>query len=317
MRAVLIASLLVLVTALGAAAEPVLKPQVTIEREFVRLGDLFTDLPRGANAAAEVTKAPAPGQKSTIDASALMGISNQHRLGWRPSGRFDKVVVERAGQIIGPQQIHEVVLRALGEHGLPAGSDVALDNDRLQVVVPVDKPAVVRAENPVFDPSKPRFEITLVTSADDREGGEKTTRLQGKVFRTVDVPVLVRPFGVGEVIRGRDIQMVRLRADQVGATHVNDPDKLVDKSARRVLPAGQPVKVGDISMPILVAKNSMVNVRIASNRLNITMQGKAMDEGAEGDTVRVVNTRSNKIVQGTVSSRGEVVVLTSYSLASN
>jgi flagella basal body P-ring formation protein FlgA len=111
--------------------------------------------------------------------------------------------------------------------------------------------------------------------------------------------------------------MVRLRVDQIAATHVNDPDKLVDKAAKRVLPAGQPIKVSDISMPLLVAKNSMVNVRIASNRLNITMQGKSMDDGAEGDTVRVVNTRSNKIVQGTVNGRGEVVVITSYSLASN
>ncbi|MBI3515351.1 MAG: flagellar basal body P-ring formation protein FlgA, partial [Proteobacteria bacterium] len=109
----------------------------------------------------------------------------------------------------------------------------------------------------------------------------------------------------------------RLRADQVGATHINDPDKLVDKSARRVLPAGAPVRVSDVSAPILVPKNSMVNVKIASSRLSIVMQGKALEDGAEGEHVRVLNTRSNKIVQGTVNGRGEVVVITSYSLVSN
>jgi flagella basal body P-ring formation protein FlgA len=317
MRALLIASLLVLATVAGAAADPVLKPQVTVEREIVRLGDLFSDLPRTANADIEVARAPAPGQKVTLDASTLMNIASTHRIGWRPSGRFDKAVVERAGQIISPAVVHAAVLRALSEHGLPAGADIALDNDRFQLVVPADRPATVRAENPIYDPSKPRFEISLVTSADARDGGERVTKLQGKVFRTVDVPVLIRPIGVGEVIRGRDIEMVRLRTDQVGATHVNDPDKLVDKSAKRVLPAGQPIKVSDITMPLLVTKNSMVNVKIASSRLAIVMQGKCMDDGAEGDTVRVVNTRSSKIVQGTVNGRGEVVVLTSYSLASN
>lgn len=321
MRAALIASLLVLAAhamAPGAAlADPILKPQVAVERDVVRLGDLFDDLPRNANADAEVARAPAAGLKLTLDASQLMNIATQHRIGWRPSGRFDKAVVERAGQIIGPGAIVEAVRKALAQHGMPAGADVALDNERFQLIAPTDRPAFVRAENPIYDPSKPRFEITLVTPGDRGDGSERTTKVQGKVYRVVDVPVLVRPIGVGEVIRARDIEMVRLKSEQVGATHVNDPDKLVDKSAKRVLPAGQPIKVGDITMPLLVAKNSMVNVRIASSRLNITMQGKSMDDGAEGDTVRVVNTRSNKIVHGTVNGRGEVVVMTSYSMASN
>jgi flagella basal body P-ring formation protein FlgA len=131
------------------------------------------------------------------------------------------------------------------------------------------------------------------------------------------MPVPVRPIGAGEIIRARDIEMVRLRSDQVGPTNVNDPDKLLDKSARRVLPAGQPVRVSDIAAPILVNRNALVNVTIASKRLSIVMQGKALDEGAEGDTVRVVNTRSNKVVQGTVSGHNEVTVMTAYSVVSN
>ncbi|MBV8168297.1 MAG: flagellar basal body P-ring formation protein FlgA [Alphaproteobacteria bacterium] len=316
MRAFLIATVLVLAAATAALADPVLRPQVTVEHDVVQLGDLFGDLPRTANPAVEVARAPAPGHKVTLDAAALMNIATANRIGWRPNGRFDKAVIERAGQVIAQATIHDAILRALAEHGVPAGAEVSIDNAQ-PVVVPADKPAAVRAENPVYDPAKPRFEITLVTPADDRDGGERSTKITGKVFRMVDMPVLVRPIGVGEVIRARDIEMVRLRVDQIAATHVNDPDKLVDKAAKRVLAAGQPVKVSDVAMPLLITKNSMVNVRIASNRLNITMQGKSMDDGAEGDTVRVVNTRSNKIVQGTVNGRGEVVVITSYSLASN
>ena len=320
MRALLIASLLALGTlatvATAAFAEPVLKPQVTIDRDQVRLGDLFAELPKGSDAAAEVARAPAPGQRITLDASTLMGIANGHRIGWRPAGRFDKAVVERAGQIIGTATIREAVLTALTAHGLPPSTDVVLDNERLTITVASDRPAAVRVEAVSFDPSKPRFEVTMVAPADARDGAERV-RVQGKVMRMVDVPVLVRPIAAGEVVRSRDIEMARLRADQVGATHINDPDKLVDKSARKVLPAGAPVRVSDVSNPILVPKNSMVNVRIASSRLTIVMQGKALEDGAEGEHVRVLNTRSNKIVQGTVSNRGEVVVVTSYSMVSN
>jgi flagella basal body P-ring formation protein FlgA len=316
MRAWLLGSLLLAATAAGALADPVLRPQVVVERDMVRLGDLFADLPSQCDPKLDVARAPAPGQRVTLDASTLLTIATSQRLAWKPSGRFDKVVVERAGQTIGSAAIHEAVLQALADHGLPPNADIALDNERLQITVPAERPASVRAESVTYDPNRPRFEVTLVAPADDREGAERV-RVQGKVYRMVDVPVPVRPIGPLEVIRGRDIQMVRMRADQVGPTHINDPDKLVDKSARRVLPAGQPVRVSDISNPILVPKNSMVNVRIASARLTIVMQGKALEDGAEGDQVRVVNTRSNKIVQGMVNSRGEVVVTTSYSMVSN
>jgi flagella basal body P-ring formation protein FlgA len=320
MRVLLIAGMVLLTQpwalATAARAEPVLKPQVVVERDMVRLGDLFADLPANVDPATDVARAPTPGQRVTLDATTLMNIANTQRIGWKPNGRFDRVVLERAGQVIGPAPIHEAVMRALSEHGLPANADVALDNERLQITVPTDRPASVRAESVLYDPTKPRFELTLVAPDDDRDGAERV-RVQGKVFRMVDMPVPVRPIGPLEVIRARDIQMVRLRADQVGPTHINDPDKLVDKSARRVLPAGAPIRVSDISAPILVAKNNIVNVKVASSRLSIVMQGKALEDGAEGEQVRVVNPRSNKIVQGVVTARGEVVVTTSYSVVSN
>ncbi len=314
MRAWVIGSVLLLATAAGALADPILKQQVVVERDMVRLGELFADLPKGVDAKIDVVRAPAPGQRITLDASALLSIATTQHLTWKPTGRFDKVVVERAGQIIGSKAIHEAVMQALVDHGLPPSSDVALDNERLQFTVAADRSAGLRAESVIYDPTKPRFELTLV-AGDDRDG--ERVRVQGKVYRMVDMPVPVRPIAPLEVIRGRDIEMVRLRVDQVGPTHINDPDKLVDKSARRVLPAGQPVRVGDISAPVLVPKNGMVNVKVASARLNIVMQGKALEDGAEGESVRVLNTRSNKIIQGVVNGRGEVVVTTAYSVVSN
>ncbi|MEJ0067694.1 MAG: hypothetical protein WDO24_01975 [Pseudomonadota bacterium] len=86
MRALLIAAVVLVTSGLGggARAEPVLKPQVTIERDMVRLGDLFAELPAAIDPAIEVARAPAPGQKTTFDASALLNIANSQRIGWRP-----------------------------------------------------------------------------------------------------------------------------------------------------------------------------------------------------------------------------------------
>ncbi len=64
------------------------------------------------------------------------------------------MVVERAGQVIGPAALHEAVVRALTQLGMPANADVALDNDRLQMTVASDRPATVRVEAPLYDPTK-------------------------------------------------------------------------------------------------------------------------------------------------------------------
>ncbi|HUA53058.1 MAG TPA: flagellar basal body P-ring formation chaperone FlgA [Candidatus Sulfotelmatobacter sp.] len=318
MRAWLIAAVVLLGAAWrvdAAHAAPILKPQAVVEGDHVQLGDLFADLPASADASAEVARAPAPGKRITLDASTLMSIANSQRIGWQPGSRFDHVDVERAGQVIGSKAIHDAVMQELQKHGLPSDSDVTLDSENLRITVAGDRPVSVRAESVTYDPGKPRFEMTLVAPADGGDGAQRI-KVQGKAYHMVDMPVPVRPIGANEVIRGRDIEMVRMRADQVSPTQINDPDKLVDKAARRVLPTGQPIRVSDVAEPILVSKNSIVNVKVISARLDITMQGKALDDGAEGDQVRVVNTRSNKIVQGVVSKAGEVVVTTSYTTAS-
>jgi flagella basal body P-ring formation protein FlgA len=320
MRALLNAAAVLVAVSLsiGAAlAAPVLKPQAVVEHDMVRLGDLFAELPAAIDPTIEVMRAPAPGQHLALDASTLLNIATSQHVAWKPNGRFDRITVERAGQVISPSAIHDAVLRALVEAGMPEGADLTLDNDRLQLVIATDKPSTVRAEAPLYDPAKPRFEATVFAPADAPEAERVTIKVMGKVIRMVDVPVLVRPVAAGEVIRARDIEMTRMHAEQVAATSINDPDKLVDKSARRVLPAGQPIRVSDVSAPVLVAKNNLVNVTITTSRLSITMQGKAMEDGAEGDTVKIVNTRSGKIVQGVVSGKGEVVVTTSYSVVSN
>jgi flagella basal body P-ring formation protein FlgA len=320
MRALLNAVAILMAASLSigvALAAPVLKPQALVERDMVRLSDLFGELPASVNPAIEVTHAPAPGQRLTLDASTLLNIANSQHIGWQPSSRFDRVVVERAGQVISATAVHDAVVRALVEGGLPENTEITLDNERLQLVIATGQPPTVRAEVPQFDPTKPRFEATVFAPAEAADADRVTIKVTGKAFRMVDIPVLVRPVAAGEVIRARDIQMVRLHADQVGPTNINDPDKLADKSARRVLPAGQPIRVSDVSAPVLVSKNNLVNVTITTKRLSITMQGKAMEDGAEGDTVRIVNTRSNKIVQGVVSGKGEVVVSTGYSVVSN
>jgi flagella basal body P-ring formation protein FlgA len=70
----------------------------------------------------------------------------------------------------------------------------------------------------------------------------------------------------------------------------------------------RPVAVADIEAPALVKKGDLVTVVLKSGMLNLTVQGRAMQGGAEGDSVHVINTASNRLMEGVVTGQQTVAV---------
>ena len=67
---------------------------------------------------------------------------------------------------------------------------------------------------------------------------------------------------------------------------------------------------GDVAAPQVVKKGDTVTVTLKTNALNLTMQGRALQNGAEGDTVRIINTASNRTVDAIVTGPQTVTVTT-------
>src|SRR3546814_18630578 len=80
-------------------------------------------------------------------------------------------------------------------------------------------------------------------------------------------------------------------------------------SPRRPIRAQDVIRTTDLETPVMVTKNSMVIIRLQTDRMQLTVQGRALDDGAEGDVVRVMNSQSNNVV----SDRKSVVSGTSVS----
>ena len=80
----------------------------------------------------------------------------------------------------------------------------------------------------------------------------------------------------------------------------------VKKDAKEGAPAGGRGNANVGKTPIMVAKNSLVTVRLQNERMQLTVQGRALEDGAEGDVVRVMNTSSNTVVSAVVVDSGVV-----------
>jgi flagella basal body P-ring formation protein FlgA len=87
---------------------------------------------------------------------------------------------------------------------------------------------------------------------------------------------------------------------------VTSPSDLVGMQTRRVLHAGESVRIEDVRRPTLVAKGSTVTMIFEAPGITLTAAGRAMSEGGLGETVTVQNPVSFRQVSAVVTGPGEV-----------
>ena len=145
-----------------------------------------------------------------------------------------------------------------------------------------------------------------------RKGGRVVVAGDGQV--TLGATVIkhsarkVRPLGRGDVVGRDDVVVDHLPRRQVGALRSLDPEQFVGMAARRPLRPGQPVSTGDFTRPTVVTRGDTVTVVYETASLTVTSRAQAVDSGAVGDLVTVVNPQSKRTIHATVAGPGRVVV---------
>lgn len=290
--------------AFSSADAASLRSNVIVESDVVRLGDIFDDA--GPYADRVVLNAPAPGRRLTLDTHWLSEAARAYRVAWRPLSRFDRVVVERAGKTITAADILDQLRPELERDGMSKNAYLELSNRSFALHVPLDMPTNIEVRNATFEADSGRFQALIVA------GGEHSSAqrlmITGRAYRAAPVAVLRRSVSAGEIIRKEDVEIVYRREDQIGRDMIADTGRLVGMTPRSRLRAGEPVREHDTRPPVLVARNAQVIIRLTHGAMTLTAQGRAEEDGARGDVIRVKNLQSGKIIEATVQSSDLVAV---------
>lgn len=108
-----------------------------------------------------------------------------------------------------------------------------------------------------------------------------------------------------DVIRSGDIISMSNTENEDGFS-AND-EMLMGREVRRTIYAGQPVMESNTRSPRLVTRNQIVTVKYLKENLEITVTGRAMAEGGEGQNVSVMNLKSRQLIQGIVMKDGWIL----------
>ena len=290
-----------------------LNQAVKVDAAVVRLGDLFTGA--GDQADVAVAYAPEPGKRSSFDARWLYRVAKAYRLKWRPINDRVRAIVSRESQVISRAEIETAIHEALIGKGADDDMEVELANRFVQMHVPGSAIAAVGIDDVQYDPRSRRFSVVVSAPADAADA--KRLRLSGKLHKTIDVPVLNRRVLGGEMIKKTDVKWVRIRARRLQPNTITSEADLIGKTPRRGLRGGYPILSTSVRRPILVPKGSLVTMILQAPKMLLTAQGKALDNGSDGDVIRISNTQSSNVIEAEVIGHGKVAVRASTLVAMN
>jgi flagella basal body P-ring formation protein FlgA len=310
LRAAVIAALIALGPATVQAADPDAAPVPTLKREAVVLGDIVRigDLIDGAGPAAGIGifRAPDIGETGNVPAYQVLAAARAHGIERVDTRGNSEVAVTRAGRVLAAKDIEAAIARTLvARGGLADSRDLTVTLDREPAPLHLQGAADLRALYTYYSARSGRFDITFELA--DEAAHRSTQRYSGYAVETLPVAVTLRSLARGEVVRAADVTIEhRPKADfREGAPAATDPAGL---ALRHQVRAGQPLRAADLMRPEIVQRNETVTLIYEAPGLTLTMRGKALDPGAQGDVVSVLNSQSRRTVQGTVAGPARVVV---------
>jgi flagella basal body P-ring formation protein FlgA len=83
---------------------------------------------------------------------------------------------------------------------------------------------------------------------------------------------------------------------------------VIGQEARVALYAGRPILMGDIGPPAIISRNQIVGLRYSANGINISTEGRALERGAVGDRIRVMNIGSRATIFGQILGNGTIQI---------
>lgn len=281
-----------------------LKQNSVVSGDTIVLGDVFQGLP--ANQDKVLGLAPQPGQEMVLNARTLLRIAIALDLPWRPATSGDHIVLTRAASIVSRDMIEDAVRAELEKDGVEGNYKVSIPDTAAQIILAPDLEPGVEITGFNYKPETGWFEAMAV--APSAANPVRSQKINGTVHKLIEVPVLRATLNAGDIIGARDLDLIEIKETDLRPDMIKDANELIGMTPRRMAVSGRPMKSSDLESPRIVTRGDIVTMQFMQGGLLLTANGKAMEHGAKGDTIRVVNSSSNKTIEALVTGSKEVTV---------
>lgn len=274
---------------------------------LVRLGDIAdihaSDAEEGATLKnIDLFPAPPVGGKNFVrarevqDLLALRGINlSQHRLTGSSQIEIRNGTKSAAPLTSGiARRVADRVEAAIAAHlRREAGKDtdweleMHLDDDQIRLIdATKDSISISGGQSPWTGDQK--FILSVPGTS-----GEQRLTVETQVTSIPLVVVANRAIVPGDIVRSTDVKLGRARTNDDDLPF-HSLDEVIGQETKRAVVEGQAIKQDDLRSPLLVRRGDAVHVYARSAGIQVTVQGRAQDDGSRGDLIVVESINSNR-----------------------
>jgi flagella basal body P-ring formation protein FlgA len=282
---------------------PSLKSSVTVTGDLVRIGDLV-DNAGGASSIA-VFRSPDPGTTGSVPTEQVLDALRAHAVLGVDTNGLLAVSVARTGRTITPEEIEARIARDIAAAtGIrdPKSIGIKFDIEPQPIQADSNSSAELKTERLSLDRRNGRFNIIILMP-----GEHRNWRYAGVASEVFEAAILTKSLSRGDVVRESDIAIEKRPKAEATGDLVPDARHVVGQALRRAMRPGQLLRQADLMKPELVQRNEPVLILYEVPGLSLTLRGKALESGSEGDVIEVLNVQSKRTIQGVVVSNGRVL----------
>lgn len=144
-------------------------------------------------------------------------------------------------------------------------------------------------------------------------GDDGTRRVAEEIRLKLDpLPMVVfakSTLNRGDIVGQDDVMLKPIPKNQFDDRMATDLSSIIGQQSTRALSSGRPLRMEDVSRPIVIKRGDLVEVHVMAAGFKITTQGKAMESGGVGDAVTVEIDQPRRRVMGRAARYGVVEIL--------
>ena len=152
-------------------------------------------------------------------------------------------------------------------------------------------------------------------------GGRLTMKVscETQISWSIYVPVTVtsditvvkvnRSLARGSILNERDLQEIIVRRAPGHIPIINHIEEAIGTALKRPLREGTELQHSMLEAPVIIKRGEQTVIEAGNDQFMVRMTGKALQDGAIGEQIRVQNIASKRTIQGEVQANGSVAVL--------
>jgi len=225
---------------------------------------------------------------------------------YAPARAYTPPVTQEGIFTVTVHEAEDALARALEKEGAADIVQTHITSTRLNVLYRYGKAIGVDVKTLKFDDGERNFSANLYfTNGDDVLS---VLPVSGRFEEMISLPVARERITHGETIAREDLDEILYPVDKMRKNTAVSARQIVGKSPLRSIAPGRPIRLSELQAPAVLEKGAKVQMRYRTPYLVISTLGEALEDGAQGENIRVRNYESGTIVKAEVASGSEVYV---------